>query len=521
MSTAPAAAAREPGRLVPALVIAGALALRLAHLGARSLWTDEGSTWTAASSPLAALVRRCIERDASPPLYYLLTSLALKLGSSEAWLRSVSALASVGLVWLTYRLARLFAGRREAAFAAALAALSPFQLMYAQEARTYTLVAFLAVAALYLFVRAVLLDRPRAWLPYAAVSVLALYTQSIALLGVGVQAALVVLTAPGRRRLGPWLLAQLAIALLYLPWLLVEARHAAHLGQSHWYIATPDGHGVFQVLRSVFLSPLPLVSPPPGSQVPGLGAWLPRPLAHGALALAVAVPLAAGLIAARGRGTRPLVLRALAAGLFLPLAAVLAAAVRVPLWLPRYFVLLSPMLCVLLARGIGTLRPAALAGAWAALLLAVAAYGGLRYDRDFTKEPWREVTARIAAAAPAGRAAVLVPFDVDPFAYYVARQRAPVAAIEVSHPEVPFASHFTGRQLDELEAAAHARAAGYDEVWVVVRSPNSPERRELARRAERAASAGRVLVARERWDSYGGPLRLVRFSRAAGDSTAR
>ena len=90
----------------------------------------------------------------------------------------------------------------------------------------------------------------------------------------------------------------------------------------------------------------------------------------------------------------------------------------------------------------------------------------------------------------------------------------PIDAFEVGHPAVPFASEYTARQLDELEAAARDNARGYNDVWVVIRSPNSAVRREVARRAERAASGGgRRLVGRWRWDAAGGPLRVARFRR--------
>jgi hypothetical protein len=109
---------------------------------------------------------------------------------------------------------------------------------------------------------------------------------------------------------------------------------------------------------------------------------------------------------------------------------------------------------------------------------------------------------------------VLVPFDVDPYAFYNRRTRDRITAIEVSHPAVPFASRFTPRQLDELEAAARARVAPFDEVWVVVRSPNSEVRREVARRALRVASEGRVTVGGEEvWRSTAGPLRVSHFRR--------
>jgi hypothetical protein len=152
--------------------------------------------------------------------------------------------------------------------------------------------------------------------------------------------------------------------------------------------------------------------------------------------------------------------------------------------------------------------------AWAALFLITQAYACFRYDTDYTKEPWREVTRAIATAAPRGRTAVLVPFDVDPFRFYDLELGSPVAAIEVSHPAVPFASSYTPLELDEMERAAARQSAGYDDVWVVVRSPNSQVRRDLAARTERVAANGREPRGRWQYDSFSGPLRVSRFTRA-------
>lgn len=513
---APFARGRHARPGVIAVLAAAALA-RAWHIGARSLWTDEGSTWTAASAKLPELIRLCAQKDASPPLFYMLTALALRLGDGEAQLRLVSFFASLALVWLTYRIARLAASRDEATLAAAITALSPFQLMYAQEARTYTLVAAFATLSLYLYARAALLDRRRAWVPFVAASALALYTQSIALLGVGVQGAFSVISRSGRRRFAPWLIALLAAFALYLPWFFISLAQAGRLSHSHWYLRAPGGHEAFQVLRAVFLSPIPIVTPPPGATLPGLEAFVPRRLAHLVLLLIPIVPLTIALRSAVAAGTRGVVTRLAFGGLFLPLAAVWIVSFKQPLWLPRYFVLVTPMLAVLLARGIVSLpRPARIA--WATVLLATGAYACVRYDTDYTKEPWRDAVHRIASASPPGRTAALVPFDVDPFRFYNLRQKTPVAAFEVSHPAVPFASGYTPEQLDEMERAAAGNAAPFDEVWVVVRSPNSEVRRELALRTERAAAIGRVLIERETFESAEGPLRLARYRRVGADS---
>lgn len=502
-------------------VLAGALLLRLSGLGSRSLWTDEGSTWTAASSPLRELIRLCAEKDASPPLFYLLTSLALRFGDSEAWLRSVSMVASVGMVWLSYRFARLFAGRSEATLAAMLVALSPHQIMFGQEARTYMLVALFTTWSLYLFARAVVLERRRAWIPLVVVTALGLWTQSIAVIGLGVQGVVVIFTASGRRNLWPWGLAMASAFALYSPWLAISAAQASRLGHSHWYLETPGAHQLFQVMRAVFLSPISLVTPPETATLPGLDAYLPRRLAHALLIALPALPMIVALRSASGGGPAPALVRLAFTGLILPLVAVDMISFRLPLWLPRYFVFLTPMLAMVLARGLWTLRPPLLASAWTTLLLVSSGYACFRYATDYGKEPWRDVVAHIAAVSPLDRTAALVPFDLDPYRYYNRRQPAPVAAFEVSHPKVPFASDYTETQLDEMESTARDRVARYDEVWVVVRSPNSDIRRELARRTERAAaSGGRVLAGREIWTSMTGPLRLARFRRAGADSSA-
>jgi 4-amino-4-deoxy-L-arabinose transferase-like glycosyltransferase len=495
------------------VVLLGALLIRLWHLGARSVWTDEGSAWTAASSTFREMLRFCAERDASPPLFYFLTSLALRFGDDEAHLRLVSVLASVVLVWLAYRFARLMADRAESTLAAAIVAVSPYQLMYAQEARSYMLVALLSVGSLYLFVRAALLGRSRAWLPYVIVTTLALYTQTIAVLSLGIQGALLLFTAEGRRRIVPASLATLASVALYVPWLLVSVGQLEHLSQSHWYLASLDRQEIFQVPRALFLSPTPLVTPPPEATTPGLEAVMPRTLAHLILIVIPLLPLAAMLPSLIERGRRGFLSRVTAAALMLPLLAVLAVMHWKPLWLARYFVFLTPFLGVLLARGLVSLKPPPLRAGWITLFVVASLYACFRYDIDYSKERWREVAATVARLGAPGRTAVLVTFDLDPYRFYNSKLAQPVAAFEVSHPEVPFASGYEDRQLREMMGKAAERTATYDEVWVVVRSPNSEIRREVARRAEQVAARGRRFAGRWKWDAANGPLRVVRYVR--------
>lgn len=505
------------------LVLLIAAIARFWHLGKRSVWTDEGTAWTMASAPVMDLLRMCAREDASPPLFYLLTSIPLAFGHTEFNLRLVSALAAFGIVWLTYRVARLFAGRHEAALAAAVVALSPFQVMYAQEARTYMLVAFFMLLATFFFIRVVLLNHTEKglWAGYIAATAAGLYTQNIALLALGVQFLFVVLTPEGRARGLRWFGAAAAAIAIYTPWVLVTFQQTGHLGASHWYITSPDARSSFHVLRAVFLSPISLVTAPAGAPLPGLEAWMPRWFAWGLLAAIPMAPLALSLRYVAENSDRGRVLRVMLATIIVPLVAVFLVSMARPLWLPRYFVFLTPFVAVLTARGIGAMQPALLRWVWITATVILLGYATIRYDTDYTKEPWRDVVRHIAreteAVGMTGMAqnvAVLVTFDEDPFEFYNQRYATAPAVFEMSHPERPFASDFTPGQLDEMGAAAGGRTAEFDEVWVVVRSPNSPIRKEVAELAERVAGEGREEVERTTWDSVGGPLRVVRFRRA-------
>ncbi len=496
---------------VAALVV-GAL-VRFHDLGARSLWTDEGSTWTAASLPLQALLRRCVERDASPPLYYLLTSWALKLGESEAHLRLVSVLASLALVWLTYRLARIALGRGAATFAAFLTALSPFQLMYAQEARTYTLAAALLVAGIVIWARAAASRGRPAWWALSLAIAAGMWTQSIVSLGVLAQGAMALLTPQGRKRFLPWIAAVAGGIVLYLPWWWLSRKMSEHLSSSHWYIPETDASGIFKVFRAALLSPMPLVGTPKGSTQPGLDAYMPSPLAWALVAIPPVVALLLTLPELRRSDSRGLLARVSWLAWIVPVGAVLAESFVHPLLLVRYFVFLTPFVAALFALGLARIRWTGVRVVLATLLLAWSIFGIARYQHDYTKEPWRAVVADLGRKADPARACVLVPFDVDPFAFYDHLLPRPIDGYEVSHPDEPFAAHYTPKQLDEMAASARMHSRPYDEVWVIVRSANSDVRREAARRTIAVAAEGRRLVEARDWTSGMGTMRVERWVR--------
>jgi hypothetical protein len=327
-----------------------------------------------------------------------------------------------------------------------------------------------------------------------------------------------VLTPTGRRRFWPWAGAMAVAGVLYLPWLVYSRKMAEGLGDSHWYIPEAGAHAVFKVLRSALISPFPLVTAPTGSVHPGLGHWLPHWLAYTLVTIPPVLALLVTLPLMTDRSARGFVSRLCWAAWLAPVVAVTLVSFKQSLLLPRYFVFLGPFVAVLFAQGVARMRPLALRLVFGASLVALSLLGLMRYTHDFTKEPWDDVTAHLRRVAAPGHTVVLVPFDVDPLKYYLRDGRSNLIPVEVVHPDEPFSAHFTPRELDEVDAETRRVVAGVDEVWVIIRSANNPDRWALASRTLGVAAEGRTLAEHRVWPSYNAPLFVSRYVRA--DSAA-
>ena len=208
--------------------------LRFYRLAGQSLWSDEGNSVALAQAPLGEIASRTA-LDIHPPLYYwLLHGWMRVFGESEVAVRSLSAVTGVLLVGVVYGLGTRLFDRRVGLIAALIAAVSPFQIYYAQEARMYALLALLGALTVWATVhlaRAALHDVSimaiAGWaFLYVLGATLGLYTH-YAFPVILVVTNLVALIWLWRRRreksiarwVVGWLTLQLVPLMLYLPWL--------------------------------------------------------------------------------------------------------------------------------------------------------------------------------------------------------------------------------------------------------------------------------------------------------------
>jgi mannosyltransferase len=241
------------------LILLGGTLLRFAGLGKESIWLDEATSILIARLNLPSVVA-WTAADIHPPLYYFALHFWLGFGESEFAIRALSAMFGVLTIAVVYALARELFDSDVGLLSALLLALSPMHIWYSQEARMYPMLTAWSLLASYSLVLALrhpaermvgrfaALRSPqtRYWLGYLLFSVLALYTHYYALFVLLFQ-NLFVLYWLWRHKAGwsagpaksagwstdlwrRWLLTELAIAALFLPWVPVLFRQVSSGG---------------------------------------------------------------------------------------------------------------------------------------------------------------------------------------------------------------------------------------------------------------------------------------------------
>ena len=156
--------------------------LRLVYLGRESLWLDELFSVAFANLNGQTLWRVVSTAEANMALYYYLLHFWIRLGQSEAMIRSLSAVTGLMTVPVVYLLGKRMFGTRVALLGALLLAANTFHIRYSQEARGYSLVVLLITLSCLFFVRAMERESRSDWAWYVVTGTLAVYSHFFALL---------------------------------------------------------------------------------------------------------------------------------------------------------------------------------------------------------------------------------------------------------------------------------------------------------------------------------------------------
>ncbi len=369
------AAARPRARLLDPWAIAAFAALISGAWASRpSLWFDEGATISAsASRTLPELWKLLGHIDAVHGLYYLVMHGWFTIfPPSEFWSRVPSALAiGAAAAGVTVFTRQFVPGRATAVCAGVVFAILPRITWAGIEARSYAFGAAAAVWLTVLLVAAVRRNRPRLWLFYALALMLSILLSLNLILLVVVYAAMLPLLAPKKSRKSPliWWAVSSVVAIGLMTPFIVFAH--GEIGQVNWIYPVSWHYAFDIILRQYFDHSVPFAV---------------------LTAVLIVAAVVARLKGARGpAGDLRSLLIICAAWIVLPTAlVVIYSAVSEPIYFPRYLILTTPAMAVVMAVCIVTIgrKPWPVAGV--VLLFAVAAVPDYLFIQrwPYAKEGW-------------------------------------------------------------------------------------------------------------------------------------
>ncbi len=420
-----------------------------------------------ATLPMAELLGEQGKAETNPPLFYIVLNAWVSIfGESEASLRTPSAIFSILSLFFTYYSGLYLKNRRTGLIAAAISAVMVEHIYYAQEARTYTLLLLGATISVAGFSR--LFANPEqagktigkgfdwmAWGLYLLGTSVSLYAHNT---GVFVPSSLTAaaiisfLVKPKRYGLGfaiNWLIVNLAVIVIWLPWIFVILNQVSDM--SSFWINMPK--------------PMDLIKTPMQLYIPIEGSL--RLLSKTAI---VATGLAFLVYCWKKNKWDLLCMLFLLTGSVF-IQAYLASYYQ-PIFIPRLFIWTLPMFALILAIGAESLRKPILIYSVSALLIAMNCIGLKDYYRKADKEYWDELALAYQALDNHKTLKLLQPADIHmPLGYYLedadALNEESIGIVDGDPKETTYGSHLVKHlvSVDKVTAAV----VGRERLLVVVR----------------------------------------------------
>ena len=430
--------------------------IRLVSIGSRSLWFDEAISALAVRYDLQTILAQRLEPMA-PPVYLLLLGLwvrgwaLLGLSMNETLLRGPSALFSVAALIPVYAIGRRMFDRLTSLLAVALMVILPFQIAFAQEARSYSLIVLCGALLLWAFIRVLDHDRTRDWIVLGVIGVLSLYVNYLLVLLILVFHLYVVLLPERRRWLGRLILVDVVLVLSLLPLAPAMLQQGRQLP------------GLYQINQPNILTPLVteaflLFGNVTGSLVLiGLALFVTL-----ALLGLLAIPVLRQAIRWRQIDGRLLLLLAITVP---PLIMLLLSWMVHSPYYDRWLAFTTPALALFIAQGISQ-RPNMLHRFLLIVLVGLAAMrlAGYFTQPDATRPPFREASAYIAAQAQPGDIVFHLHDSTFPsFRYYEPKIASLLWKDDIAGWFVPAAWKWFGERTTDLSVLFN----GHPRIWVM------------------------------------------------------
>ena len=201
-----------------------------------SIWYDEVYSAVMAEYSLGKIIT-FVAYDNHPPLYYLLLRMVrVVLGNSVWALRVLSVVGAVALVGLGAGPVRRIFGNKTAFIYAALVLFTPGILIYAHEARMYSLAIFTVTAGVLSGYLAAQYNRTGYWVCFGLATLTAAYLHYYGLIAVFYTHLFMFfwLLIKKREHLKAYLITGAVVLAGYLPWLVVFVKQVTDVKRGFW-----------------------------------------------------------------------------------------------------------------------------------------------------------------------------------------------------------------------------------------------------------------------------------------------
>ncbi len=338
------------------LILALGAFLRIYGLGAESFWFDEIMSIYFAKGDIDSIINPPSYEVHIPPLYYILLHFWIQFfGTSEFAARLLSAIFGIFSIPVLYKLGKTLFDYGSGLYGALILAISMFHIKFCQEARMYSLLTFTTLISMLLFVKSLKEDKLKFWIGYVIGSVLMLYSHLYGFFILLFQNIFFILYWK-RKIVRAYFLAQLAIFLLFLPWLskILKAAHNI-LGPNSpiAWIPRPSlislGMMFFEFSNSSMISLILFGSLSIIGIMKGFGKRLVEGLPH--YSLENLKKVTASPLTGNSFGIVFCIL-----WISIPTAlSVMASLALRPIYLPKYLIIVSPAFYLLVAKGLTSL----------------------------------------------------------------------------------------------------------------------------------------------------------------------
>ncbi|MGK7938550.1 MAG: glycosyltransferase family 39 protein [Crocosphaera sp.] len=252
---------------------------RFSNLGAKVYWNDEALTSLAISGytseevfngihqkvttpdeilkyysvgsdkTFGDMISYLYKKDVHPPFYFILARFWSQVfGSSPEAIRSLSAVIGLMVFPCIYFLCQeLFNTPAVGWMAMGIIAVSPFHVIYAQEARMYSLWMVEILLSSALLLRAIRLNNRNSWLFYGLSLTISLYTYLVNIF-IAIAQGIYMLLIEGFRlskRFLSYLITSLIATLIFIPWLLLILSNASSFKSASNWVNSSYGFNLY------------------------------------------------------------------------------------------------------------------------------------------------------------------------------------------------------------------------------------------------------------------------------------